>query len=185
MFLDFFTLQTLLNTLSTDIIIQKTSHTKSRALTSPIVLDCAVSMILFAKPRTMSMVSCELVKYSYSSSFSLSASPRPPVMAKITARNGTADIVPKKLRATAWNPIFSAEKVLMVIIRTLRYLILLALAREKSSISRFQISSVMKRFTRPSKSRGFFIVISRIPSMSRHFPASLFMNLSGSMMNLS
>ena len=92
----------------------------------------------------------------------MSASPRPSVIANTTARNGTTDIVPKKLRATAWNPIFSAEKVLMVMMSTFRYLMNLAFARENSPISRFQISSEMKRFRLMNMFTGFFILTSSL-----------------------
>ena len=68
-------------------------------------------------------------------------------MAKMMATNGTTDMVLKKLRATAWNPIFSLEKILIVMGPTCRYLMNLALAFESYSRSSSQMSFLKKFFS--------------------------------------
>ena len=64
------------------------------------------------------------------------------------AMNGTTDMVLKKLNATAWKPIFSLEKVFIVIIITFMYLMKRAFALDRSSMSRVQMSSLKNRFRR-------------------------------------
>ena len=100
-FLFVVTRHTLLKTLSTESIIHTTIHAKRSPLIAPIPPPSVLSMIFLAALMTKSIICLLFSKYPYRSSCSLSARPRPPVIAKTIAIKGTTDIVLKKLRATA------------------------------------------------------------------------------------
>ena len=130
----------MVDTDSAHIIIQMTSQQKSRALSSPRVLDLAVLMILSTKPKRVS-TACGLVMYVDITCLSVPSRPIPPVIAIAMAMNGTAAIVQKKLNATAWKPIFCAENVLTVMMSTLRSFTSRARAFERLDTFSFHISS--------------------------------------------